>query len=217
MLFTTRIRSRSGTARGSRATTRCVVLLAVVTTLGCGGKTGGAQPGDASGEQSVDSGSPTDSGTPEDAWGVPADGGPWSPACPETVPTIGSPCTSSNVQCEYGAAWWNVSCDTVLRCISGAWENAQPGTNPCLPAPGPNESSCPENAGTIQNETVCPQAGLTCWYGDGANCVCQTQSQGAANKPLWFCTPEPGCPSSRPPLGAGCGEFAVVPILRLFR
>ena len=84
----------------------------------------------------------SDTGSPP--WGAPADGGPWSPLCPETSPTIGSGCAGS-LWCEYGEAWWDIACDTVIECVNGQWIDGElPGT--CFPEPGPNAPACPEGS-----------------------------------------------------------------------
>lgn len=180
--------------------------------LGCGGTVAASPANDGGTVDSntdsgvlVDSGAPVDSESPSDApWGVPPDGGPWSTVCPANPPTKGGACSPEGVQCEYGDGWWNVSCDTVLECMNGTWSNYTPGSEACLPAPGPNPSGCPINPGAIGSESACPTPGLTCWYGQGANCLCGSPFLDAGSEPKWGCTPEPGCPNARPRLGASC-------------
>jgi hypothetical protein len=212
-----RLPARRCTTLAVRA--RCAAMVRILSVAiviavgcfpaGCGGRTsGGPQPGDSGGasDSSGDSvsDSSSDSGTLADAWGVPADGGPWSPVCPKTLPAQGTSCTQDMLQCEYGIAWWNAACDTITQCSNGAWGNIQPSTGPCLPAPGPNAASCLVNPGAIQSGiTACSQVGLTCWYGQGAECTCTVDGD-AGSSPTWYCRPEPGCPSTRPPVGAGC-------------
>ena len=185
--------------------------LSLTLAVGCGGSTAispqdGGPPDDGTNQKDTggqsDSGAPVDSGALIDAWGIPADGGPWSPECPATLPSQGAPCSPDMLQCEYGNAWWNVSCDMVVRCVGGSWANFQPGET-CFPKPGPNSPSCPMNPGMVAIGTACPQVGVTCWYGEGTNCVCNAPFTDGG-PPEWFCTPPTGCPGSRPRLGAGC-------------
>ena len=88
---------------------RVLVLAGVLLASGCGGRTG-------IDDQSSDSGTAADGGP----WGVPSEGGAWSTVCPATQPTTGGACGGDAV-CEYGSAWWDVSCDTVMQCTAGAW------------------------------------------------------------------------------------------------
>lgn len=133
--------------------------------------------------------------------GGPPDGGPWSPVCPDSTPSVGSACTTSGTYCEYGDAWWSISCDTVLLCENDHWDVSNPGTTPCLPEPGPNSPECPQNPSMIGGS--CSEAGLTCHYGMGASCECG-QSPLPDASTTWDCQPAPGCPDSRPRLGAPC-------------
>jgi len=171
-------------------------------TLGCGGNVGGSRPTDGGNamDSSIDSGGTIDSGTPGDAWGVPADGGRWSPLCPETPPSVGSACSQDMLQCEYGDAWWNVACDTVVQCYSGQWGLDSLGVQPCLGKPGPNPPQCP-TSGSIVNHTPCPNAGLTCNYEQGVVCQCFGSQDGGFG---WDCPLDSTCPTSRPRLGAPC-------------
>jgi hypothetical protein len=145
------------------------------------------------------------------AWGVPLDGGPWSAVCPLSNPGEGAACSQEVLQCEYGNAWWNFSCDQVLECLNGVWTNEAYGRTTCEPQPGPNPPSCPPDTGSFTSNTSCPlaQIKVMCFYGQGSSCTClappSLQDGGAPNSgPLWECSPEPGCPSTRPRLGEPC-------------
>ena len=182
------------------------VLLGLL--LGCGGGVAGAKASD--GGSMADSVSSDSSVT--DAWGVPSDGGPWSPVCPSAAPMQGTTCMPSLLQCEYGSAWWEVSCDTVMQCVNGQWSEDQLSVAPCFPAPGPNSSSCPTNPASVQKPTTtCPQVGLLCWYGEGAYCNCSQNHQIDGGAPYWQCGPvDPGCPNTRPRIGAACGPLSTL-------
>lgn len=128
----------------------------------------------------------------------------WSPACPADPPKEGAACPSTwvNLQCEYGDAWWSVSCDKVLACNNGVWSTVSLDGTGCQPAPGPNSSLCPSSQPT-GTEATCPQAQLECWYG-GALCTCYAPNADAGATGGWQCLPGPGCPSSRTRLGSRC-------------
>src|ERR1700722_754660 len=135
-------------------------------------------------------------------WGLPPDGGQWSPFCPETVPVAGTSCPNAarGFYCEYGSAWWSVGCDTVMYCYtqSGIWGNYNPSPD-CLPEPGPNCAACPFDPSGLQGS--CSSPDLVCHYGQGPTCLCSPQ---VGNQ--WLCSPPSGCPSVRPRLGAGCAD-----------
>lgn len=187
-----RVLSRSPVARGFLVS---VVLAA--SALACGGKTG-------SSAEPADSGSTADDGAVQgdSSWGSPEGSEPWSPVCPPDAPTVGAPCQGVDVACEYGSAWWDVSCDAVYRCTSGAWAQAQVSQETCFAAPGPNSPSCPSDPGTVQPASPCPSK-ITCYYGDGAFCSCLQPNRPDAGL-VWGCGPDPGCPGTRPRVGASC-------------
>jgi hypothetical protein len=173
--------------------------LSLTLAVGCGGSTAispqdGGRETDSGGQDSDDDA--IDGGQPDAT-------GPWSLVCPAMAPTAGATCTQDSLQCEYGDAWWSISCDQVLGCSHGVWISETPSASTCLPQPGPNPSSCPSNPSFIQNGRVCSQAGLTCYYGQGAICSCDSLPNDAGGA-QWGCIPDPGCPSSRPRLGAPC-------------
>jgi hypothetical protein len=192
----------SGTVPGMRlssvfsflapSTAAAVVSLA---PLGCGG--GKLQSG-------VDAGVGAD-GAP---WGT--EGGPWSPECPAAQPSAGSSCAGVMTVCEYGDAWWDVSCDTVLSCANGTWALSPPSQGSCVPAPGPNPAACPTDPSTIQKSASCPEDQLDCYYGMGTSCICTVGAVHPDAGPTWSCAPEPGCPSTRPRLGSSCSESTQV-------
>jgi hypothetical protein len=161
---------------------------------GCGGRTGGAPAGDGGGGTDDDGGA--------DA-GSQADAGPWSSVCPASQPAVESACSSEGLECEYGDSWWNVSCDQVVKCTKGLWVTFRPSSSTCLPQPGPNPADCPADPGVIATGSTCPSASLQCFYGQGVDCQC-VASDVDGGAPTWDCKPEPGCPSSRPRLGASC-------------
>ena len=191
-----------------------LVSLAAIST-GCGGsvfspasgdKDSGTQdaaaydapPADAGGS---DGGGSTDVGV--------GDAAPWSPDCPATVPVAGSECGhESGLQCEYGDAWWSVSCDTVMECQSGAWAKFQPSYEQCTSEPGPNSTECPATFADVP-QGACSQTGLRCEYPQG-QCTCQVLLGGPVQidggSPDWQCVPGMGCPFPRPRLGVSCSS-----------
>jgi hypothetical protein len=185
--------------RRSRATWRCVAVLAAIITVGCGGKTNG----DHAADSASSSGGSSDNG-PDGAWGQPDGSGPWSPVCPATQPALGASCSANSVMCEYGDAWWSVACDQVVLCQDGRWVVGGAGQNTCLPQPQPNSPACPSNVEIIPNGSTCSQPSLECYYGQGVQCECHPPIDDAGGPPNWVCVPESGCPSSRPRLGAAC-------------
>ncbi len=179
---------------------RLVVALVVASTsLGCHSTATESQPDAARSE----TGSPHDAGTSDD--------GAWSPVCPDTVPPLGSSCTSpsglpsgpfAELNCEYGDAWWNISCDTLVVCDQSSWTTAEPIYAPCSSKPGPNSQACPATPAYSDRGALCPDAGLTCYYGLGAACFCVEEGDAG---PTWSCQPDPpGCPDDRPRVGVAC-------------
>jgi hypothetical protein len=83
-------------------------VASVAFVCGCGGTVTESAAGDSGSPEvgpPVDSSPGDDSSSTTDVWGVPPDGGPWSPVCPESAPALGSPCTHDQLECEYGSAW----------------------------------------------------------------------------------------------------------------
>jgi hypothetical protein len=210
--------------RASSTTQRTVQLVGILAAMlpieACGG---GTTSGRDSGPTQTDSAVPTNGGddggniadggpslpgpdgATQTSWGVPADGGPWSPVCPLSPPGEGTACSQDKLQCEYGDAWWSAGCDQVVECQHGVWQSVAgtPLLNAaCEPPPGPNPPSCPPDTGSFQSRTPCTlnQTGLTCFYGQGTSCTCAHPDSG----PLWYCGPDPGCSSTRPRVGATC-------------
>jgi hypothetical protein len=193
-----------------------IPLLVVATalaglTFGCGGSvfTGAPGGGDSgahdSGPGPSDGGGPDGSGGP-DAFGDDSPA-PWSPVCPETLPTTGSSCSKENVQCEYGSAWWSVACDQVVQCEGGQWTIFQPSFEPCQPQPGPNTAACPADFASVPQGSACSTDGLSCVYAEG-QCACQVPLEGPVQidggTGYWGCVPEQGCPFPRARLGTSC-------------
>jgi len=172
---------------------RVLVLLGVLLATGCGGRTG------------IDELSSDDAGMDGESgpWGAPPDGGPWSVVCPAAQPTTGGAC-SGDVVCEYGAAWWDVSCDIVMHCTTGAWAIDAVSSESCFPEPGPNSAACPSDPTTVRPESGCDTPSI-CYYGQGAFCECQQRGELGDAGLGWICGPDPGCPSTRPRIGAPCG------------
>jgi hypothetical protein len=162
----------------------------------CGGIVN-ASPGDASAG---------DGGASDSGWGT-SDRGPWSPVCPDQAPAPDSSCPSdqNGLLCEYGNAWWNVACDTVMECYNGTWQKAGIIEGTCLPEPAPNAPACPMNIAVITDHEACSDPGLHCYYGQGPNCSCTANTETDAG-PWWICLPIATCPPSRPRLGTACND-----------
>ncbi len=152
---------------------------------------------------------PSDGGNGGNNFGA---GTPWSPVCPDALPALGSPCTPTHtaapvpVACEYGDAWWDVACDTVVTC-DGGWTIATPAGTQCTPKPGRNPASCPSSLGALPH--ACASGSPTCYYGT-VTCFCQIE--GLPYPPpdagmFWSCdVPQGACPAVRPRLGAACSN-----------
>ena len=185
------------------------------TLFACGGATFEYGGGDAA---------PADGGTdarPSPPPPPPADGGrsdaspvdggmPWSPECPNAVPAIGAPCNNEGLECEYGDAWWNVACDVVVQCTSGAWASYQASFEPCSPKPGTNPAACPATYQDVPTGTECSATGTDCYYDQGM-CACEVPLGGpilldAGMQGSWSCNPGLGCPFPRARIGAACGQ-----------
>jgi hypothetical protein len=179
----------------------CVALTAL---FGCGGSVASVPAGDHDAEPG-----PSDAGGDVVAHDAPVGDGnqPWSPVCPDTIPAIGSACTQENLECEYGSAWWNISCDKVVQCQSGAWTSFMPSYDPCSPAPGPNPAGCPANLSDIPQGGSCEDTTLSCDYLPNAICSCSLPLGGPVQVDAggsWACLPEQGCPLPRPTVGTAC-------------
>ncbi len=186
-----------------------IALLLVV--CGCGGTVDGAadagsgSPQAEAGLDSPQSSDAYDAGA-SDAWGVPPDGAAWSLVCPESPPALGSTCSqSTSIQCEYGDAWWNAACDTVVVCAGGHWSKL-PMIAGCTSAPTPNSLACPSDPVSAAG-AACSSAGTGCYYDLGANCYCTTGPFAPPDASAkWICVPGSGCPLTRPRLGASCNS-----------
>jgi hypothetical protein len=137
---------------------------------------------------------------------------PWSPVCPENAPTVGSLCTvPDQTTCEYGLIQYDIDCDTVLQCQSGAWTKFSTfGT--CVPD-GPNGAACPATFADVPQGQDCAPAGTTCEYSAGV-CTCSMSLGGpirlgdGGDPATWMCNPGTGCPMPRPRLGTACSAGA---------
>jgi len=199
-----------------------LALLAAVTalvglTLGCGGSvfTGVTSGGDSgtSDAGTHDSGpGPTDGGGGPDGFGDDSST-PWSPVCPVALPDAGTSCSKENMQCEYGSAWWSVSCDEVVQCQNGLWATFKPSFDPCSAEPGPNPASCPADFTSVPQGSACATNGVSCIYDQG-QCACQVPLGGPieidGGTGYWGCVPEQGCPFPRARLGTTCSIAAQV-------
>jgi hypothetical protein len=174
-----------------------VVGLSAPAMVACGGKTGGQKDGSGDAAPVGDGGQ----------WGQTA--GMWSPVCPRTQPSFGSSCNGLVVYCEYGNAWWDVSCDTVVVCGGGVWQQAVASHGTCFAEPGPNSSACPTNPLSVGLGSSCADVELSCYYGQGAMCECTVPIEDAGA--VWGCSPQPVCPGTRPRIGSYCDteSFAV--------
>jgi hypothetical protein len=180
-------------------------------TPGCGGSvftgaSGGGDSGTPEGGAGDAGPGPSDGGGGPDGGGV--DGSPpWSPVCPASLPASGSSCAGQDVQCEYGDAWWSVSCDSVAQCQGGQWTTFQPSFEPCSAKPGPNAASCPADFASVPQGAACATNGLSCIYDQG-ECSCEVPLEGPVEidggTGYWGCVPEQGCPFPRPRLGSPC-------------
>lgn len=212
-----------------------LAALLAITTLGagCGGgafsaasatpDSGGVDSGGPdSGEQ--DSGSrdaavldapPDDGGSADGSGGLdvavsdaPGDASSWSPDCPVDAPTAGESCSQAGLQCEYGDAWWSISCDVVMECQGGQWAKSMPSFGPCAPQPGPNSSACPKTFTDVPKGS-CSPSGLTCEYAQG-QCSCAMSLVGPVlidgGTAFWSCLPGMGCPFPRPRVGVACSS-----------
>jgi len=182
---------------------RTLAALALLVTLGCGGKTAA----DANGAPP-----PADTGPP------------LAPGCPAA--STEGPCSKEGVLCEYGGDY-NAACNTIRVCSGGRW--ASPitfgGTAKCpgvMPTVRPNPTSCAPTRGTVNVGTSCSEK-LTCAY-DGSTCSCGvfcpnypirmpdcdpdagvTTSCCDTTKVAWHCFDGPKyCAASRPRIGTAC-------------
>jgi hypothetical protein len=138
-----------------------------------------------------------------------------SPACAASPPAVGSACTMSGLQCEYGTDPLP-SCNSVFSCVSGVWSENLPLTNPAgiCPTPSSKGPDCPSTRAAVPADEACSDVGLECDYPDG-RCVCAGVSGNAPAQPdggralYWACDTinlQPGCPYPRPDLGTACTQ-----------
>ena len=180
-------------------------------TLGCGGAVYTADPG--GGDSGAGDAAAQDSGPgPADGGGGPDGSGgdsstPWSPECPAGLPATGTACSKENLQCEYGSAWWSVSCDPVVQCQGGLWAAYKPSFDPCSARPGANPPSCPADFASVSQGSACATNGVSCIYAQGL-CACQVPLGGPipidGGTGYWGCAPEQGCPFPRARIGTAC-------------
>lgn len=80
----------------------------------------------------------------------------------------------------------------------------------------PRPVACPKVSAGASGR--CADAGLSCWYGDGAVCACSSCAGGSEypvcrliDPPEWACSkPEPQCPYPLPQAGAPCTQPATL-------
>jgi hypothetical protein len=141
------------------------------------------------------------------------DGGSWSPVCPVDAPTVGSACSLAGLQCEYPRSalyadklQYDVTCDILRACTSGAWASVSFGGMTCAPD-GPNSTMCPATLDKVLKGGTCPDNGLRCEYAAGV-CSCAPNLGGPVTRSdagaSWSCNPGSGCPMPRPRLGSAC-------------
>ncbi len=210
-----------GAAMHLRRMMKLSPLVLVAAAVGCGGKTSGADAGDArtSGdarfdsrraEAGADAGKPHNGGDAGRAdvspdTGKLQEGGdaatdrsaPWGPVCPASAPAQGSACTHDELECEYG-------CNNVLTCADGTWGGAiLPGGGALCDA-GSNPATCPAALSAITSGAACANEGPTCVYAGGI-CQCSGPMDPWPDAgSTWYCGPEQGCPFPRPPIGSAC-------------
>jgi hypothetical protein len=209
------------------------ILAAVLPIEACGGAATTGRDSGRNGATHTDSAVPTNGGdeggniadggiSPSESDGATQtaavtaswDGGPWSPVCPLSNPGEGAACSQPGLQCEYGNAWWNLSCDEVLECRNGVFTSAPFGCTTCEPQPAPNPPSCPPDTGSFKSPCPSAQSGVVCFYGQGSSCTCEqvpVPDGGPDGGPRWECNPSAGCPSTRPRLGEPCNGGLVCP------
>jgi hypothetical protein len=197
--------------------TRQTLVLGIAAWLvaGCSGGVTvlPAGPPAADGGSPQDSGAPpTDGGAPGSDSGAPSvDSGPWSPICPVDIPTAGTPCAPSEVNCEYGDSAEPV-CNTIAQCLLSPpqWLIAAP--DPRCPLPPPtNSPGCPASYAEVMAGSPCSDGGSgygECWYPDG-QCDCNLDL--TLHSRTWSCMPQPaGCPASPPRIGTACSAAGIL-------
>jgi len=198
-----------GKVRELRAWRGAALAGLALAAAGLGAACSSARRSEFIGEPLTEAGAFGEQATGDDA----GDGGPepvldagsaWSPWCPGTAPEVDASCVTAlgwSQSCEYAYTWWSVSCANVLVCQQGAWQKSPPTFGPCTPAPPPNGAECPASEALVKGP--CAPAGATCNYLQGVACTCADDGDGGT---AWSCLPEPGCPITRPRLGAPCGS-----------
>ena len=122
-------------------------------------------------------------------------------ACPATLPTEGSYCTSDGCCTnDFSPCWYGGVGGENIRsdCTSGGWHLTSPASAPDAGGPGCGTPGCPSVPPSISGTGGTCTGSLTCDYGIDGSCSC--------NGGLWTCTgsgPSP-CPSSPPSSGAAC-------------
>jgi hypothetical protein len=180
----------------------------VIAIAGCGSVDDGgvAVDGDGTTSESGD-----DTALSDTAGDVGRDAPPIAPAysapggcktsCPPIAPKGAMPCGVSNLECEYGDSF-DPRCNTVARCVSGAWKIIDP--SGLCPAPNPATDQCPSSPFGPERGHVCPVEGAICAYSDGV-CDCQraSGSDAGGTEPVWACATFT-CKGPRARLGCNC-------------
>jgi hypothetical protein len=180
----------------------------VIAIVGCGGSTVDDAPqsdgasGEVAEETSIDAGEDVGRDAPPIAPAYGAPGGCMT-SCPPIAPKSVMPCAVANLECEYGDSF-DPKCNTIARCVSGAWKVINP--SGLCPAANPATDECPSSPFGPERGHACPVEGAICAYSDG---VCDCQREGDAGAaPVWACATFT-CKGPRSRLGcSGTGALA---------
>jgi hypothetical protein len=147
-----------------------------------------------SGPYAADGGSAYEAGVSQDST---ADAVDAALPCTSSPLDAGATCTPGVARCEHGTSEFLV-CDTYGQCDDGVWSVQGPNTMLCAA-----DTSVCQGAAPVMG-TPCTEAAASapgCDTADGLWCYCYRD----APTLTWMCTAHgPGCPLSRPRLGAPC-------------
>ncbi len=135
-------------------------------------------------------------------------------ACPAEPPSVGSPCSTAGLLCEYRVTEGALECRSLLGCApSGEWDSA--GFGSCS-----DPNACPKERAGLETAQCMPSDRGPCVYGEEV-CTCDTEScggtpppvggSGQGGPPTWSCAPIPAgdCPVLRPLFGEACAHEAL--------